>query len=256
LRAVGGEIGKAEAAIDRYLDAFEAGTLREQQCGWRVQALTAKLVEFKTRQDELRDLLDTAHDPTPDPQALAELLEPVRAAVRHGPLPVRTSLVETLVEEIRVHSRGHIVPVFRLPNGRHRPDGAVGPGEGWVVGPEPPLRNHELLVARWRGHVWVLDRPVDDGAAGRQLRTLLLGHEGYLLVVSMARTRNLPDRPAAEISRTNSSPRRGAVLLRSTAASPHLPRRAPSDQLVGRFDRPVDPAAWAPCRRQGRRKGG
>ena len=33
LRAVGGEIAKAEAAINRYLDAFEAGTLREQQCG-------------------------------------------------------------------------------------------------------------------------------------------------------------------------------------------------------------------------------
>jgi site-specific DNA recombinase len=115
LRAVGGGIGKAEAAIDRYLDAFEAGTLREQQCGRRIEALTAKLVELKTRQDELRDLLDTAHDPTPDPQELAELLERVRAAVRHGPLPVRKTLVDALVEEIRVRSRDHIVPVFRLP---------------------------------------------------------------------------------------------------------------------------------------------
>jgi len=141
LRAVGGEIGKAEAAIDRYLDAFEAGTLREQQCGRRIEALTVKLVELKTRQDELRDLLDTEHDPTPSPQELAELLERVRAAVRHGPLPVRKSLVDALVEEIRVHSRDHIVPVFRLPNGRHRPDGAVRPGVSWVAptGFEPAL---------------------------------------------------------------------------------------------------------------------
>jgi hypothetical protein len=29
--------------------------------------------------------------------------------------------------------------------------------------------------------------------------------------------------------------------------SRHSQRRAPSDQLVGRFDRPVDPAAWVPC---------
>jgi site-specific DNA recombinase len=141
LRAVGGEIGKAEAAIDRYLDAFEAGTLREQQCGRRIETLTAKLVELKTRQDELRDLLDTAHDPTPDPQELAELLERVRAAVQHGPLPVRKTLVDALVEEIRVHSRDHIVPVFRLSNGHHQPDGAVRPGVSWVAptGFEPAL---------------------------------------------------------------------------------------------------------------------
>jgi site-specific DNA recombinase len=141
LRAVDGEIGKAEAAIDRYLDAFEAGTLREQHCGRRIEALTARLIELKTRQDELRDLLNSEHDPTPDPQELAALLERVRAAVRHGPLPVRKTLVDALVQEIRVHSRDHIVPVFRLPNGRHRPDGAVRPGVAWVAptGFEPAL---------------------------------------------------------------------------------------------------------------------
>jgi site-specific DNA recombinase len=123
------------------LDAFEAGTLREQQCGRRIEALTAKLVELKNRQDELRDLLDSTHDPTPSPQELAELLERVRAAVQHGPLPVRKSLVDALVEEIRVRSRDHIVPVFRLPNGRHQPDGAVRPGVSWVAptGFEPAL---------------------------------------------------------------------------------------------------------------------
>jgi site-specific DNA recombinase len=141
LSAVGGEIGKAEAAIDRYLDAFEAGALREQQCGRRIEALTAKLVELKTRQDELRDLLDTDYDPTPDPQELADLLEQVRAAVQRGPLPVRKTLVDALVEEIRVQSRDHIVPVFRLSNGHHQPDGAVRPGVGWVAptGFEPAL---------------------------------------------------------------------------------------------------------------------
>jgi hypothetical protein len=93
------------------------------------------------RQDELRDLLDTDYDPTPDPQELADLLEQVRAAVQRGPLPVRKTLVDALVEEIRVQSRDHIVPVFRLSNGHHQPDGAVRPGVGWVAptGFEPAL---------------------------------------------------------------------------------------------------------------------
>jgi len=53
---------------------------------------------------------------------------------RHGPLPLplRKTLVDALVEEIRVQSRDHIVPVFRLSNRRRQPDGAVRPGVGPV----------------------------------------------------------------------------------------------------------------------------
>jgi hypothetical protein len=53
---------------------------------------------------------------------------------RHGPLPLllRKTLVDALVEEIRVQSRDHIVPVLWLSNGHHQPDGAVRPGVGPV----------------------------------------------------------------------------------------------------------------------------
>jgi hypothetical protein len=48
-------------------------------------------------------------------------------------VPVRKTLVDALVKEIRVQSRDHIVPVLRLSTGHHRPDGAVRPGEGFVA---------------------------------------------------------------------------------------------------------------------------
>jgi hypothetical protein len=41
----------------------------------------------------------------------------VRAAVQRGPLPVPKTLADALLEETRVPSRDHIVPVFRLSNG-------------------------------------------------------------------------------------------------------------------------------------------
>ena len=67
-------------------------------------------------------------------------LERVRAAVRHGSLSVRPSLVDALVEGIRVRRREHIVPELGLPNGRHRPDGAFAQGQlGRPSGFEPPL---------------------------------------------------------------------------------------------------------------------
>jgi hypothetical protein len=64
---------------------------------------------------------------------------------RHGPLPLRKTLVDALVEEIRVQSRDHIVPVFRLPTGHHQPDGAVRPGVRFVV-PTYPYANRVPLI--------------------------------------------------------------------------------------------------------------
>src|SRR6266496_5164951 len=54
LSAVTTEIARAEAAIERYLDAFEAGSLPEDQCGQRVQRLGGKIAELRVRHDELR----------------------------------------------------------------------------------------------------------------------------------------------------------------------------------------------------------
>src|SRR6266542_4135492 len=57
---VTGRIGKPEAAIERYLDAFEAGTLPEDICGQRVQDLSGWIAKLRFRQDELRQSLDAA----------------------------------------------------------------------------------------------------------------------------------------------------------------------------------------------------
>jgi site-specific DNA recombinase len=57
LVAIRSEIDQAEAAIERYLAAFEAGTLPEAQCGKRLQALGAKIAELQARELELQQVL-------------------------------------------------------------------------------------------------------------------------------------------------------------------------------------------------------
>jgi site-specific DNA recombinase len=60
LVTVTGRIGKAEAAIERNLDALEAGTLPEDICGQQVQDLSGWIAKLRFRQDELRQSLDAA----------------------------------------------------------------------------------------------------------------------------------------------------------------------------------------------------
>jgi site-specific DNA recombinase len=57
LAAIRTEIDQAEAAIERYLGAFEAGTLPEAPCGKRVQTLGAKIAELQARELELQQAL-------------------------------------------------------------------------------------------------------------------------------------------------------------------------------------------------------
>jgi exonuclease VII small subunit len=53
LAVVDAGITKAEDAIERYLSAFEAGTLSEAQCGKRLEGLAAKVRDLRERREEL-----------------------------------------------------------------------------------------------------------------------------------------------------------------------------------------------------------
>ncbi len=115
LAAATTEISRAEAAIERYLDAFEAGSLPEDQCGQRVQRLGGKIAELRVRHDELHMAVADVNLRPPSRQELADLAEQVRVAVQTGPMPTRKKVVHALIHEIQVESCRKIVPVFRVP---------------------------------------------------------------------------------------------------------------------------------------------
>jgi len=70
LAAVEAELDKTNAAIDRYLTAFENGSLDETTCGHRVQTHASKATQLRARRAELHDLLaDPPPAPTPPTSA-------------------------------------------------------------------------------------------------------------------------------------------------------------------------------------------
>jgi len=123
-RSLETELAKTEGAIDRYLRAFEAGTLPEIECGSRVQALSEQAGALRRRRDEMDDEGDEIIVPPPSPTELAELDERLREAIAEGSPAVVKELLQALVHEIRVEGRHAIRPVFRIPQGK-RDQGAV-----------------------------------------------------------------------------------------------------------------------------------
>ncbi len=129
LAAVRTEIDQAEAAIERYLGAFEAGTLPEAQCGKRLEALGATIAELQARELELQQALAaSATQELPTPADLAEVASQVRQVIEHAPVAAKKTLAQQLVHEIHVTSRDDIRPIFRVPT-RNEPS----PGDGEKV---------------------------------------------------------------------------------------------------------------------------
>jgi site-specific DNA recombinase len=110
------KIAKTQASIDRYLRAFEDGTMPEAQCGARVRELSQQLLDLRTRHDELTEALDASTVIPPCAEVLAELRDRITDAIETGTPAEQKLLVQALVAEVAVTSRDHVEPFFRVPD--------------------------------------------------------------------------------------------------------------------------------------------
>ena len=126
LTTVTRELREASAAIDRYLTAFEKGTLDDDDPD--VRARLAKLKDqsklLRTRKAQLE--LDLEQPP----QALTlgdltRIREQIRQILTNGAPAARKAMFEALIHEITIGSDDSVKPVFRLP--------LAGNGEGLTL---------------------------------------------------------------------------------------------------------------------------
>ena len=117
LAAVETELVKTEAAIDRYLTAFENQTMPEATCAPRIRALSDKATELKARRDELGLLLDDTPTAPPRPSPATSTPCATASATTDGDALPETvqALLQAMTERIDVTSRADITPTFRVP---------------------------------------------------------------------------------------------------------------------------------------------
>jgi len=124
--ALQAELDKVERGIDRYLRVFETGTMPEEICGERVKDLGTRATALQARCFELDAEMTAADLVAPTSVELNELRLRVEEAVASGSSALVKSLLQALIQEIRVDSRQAIHPVFRVPiGGDHQQDDAV-----------------------------------------------------------------------------------------------------------------------------------
>ncbi len=114
LSAVSRELAKTNGATDRYLAAFEAGTLDPEDLAGRLAQLKTRIRQLTARRDELAATL-TAIPVPPPPATLQRVAGHIDSVIETGTDRERKTLIEALVASIKITSPGSLVPVFRIP---------------------------------------------------------------------------------------------------------------------------------------------
>ncbi|TKG66322.1 recombinase family protein [Prauserella endophytica] len=118
LATVENEITKTGQAIDRYLTAFERGTMDEELVADRLTELRAKTKQLRVRRDELTLALDDA--PTaPEPATLVAVADHIAEIITSGSHNQIKGLVEALVAKVTITGPDRLIPVFRIPQPRN-----------------------------------------------------------------------------------------------------------------------------------------
>jgi site-specific DNA recombinase len=172
LATVRTDLTQTDQAIDRYLSAFERGTLDEETVATRLAALRTKQKQLRRRQTELTAQIDD--EPVMPPRAtLRKIAGHIDTITEVGTDLQRKALVEALIHEVKILGPGRLQPVFKVP--RPEPTEAAAAALPATTPPKGAVRTMPNRVGR------VGLEPTTDGLAtliARHLSTVLI-HARY-----------------------------------------------------------------------------
>ncbi len=138
LATVEADLGQARQSVDRYLAAFERGTLEEEVLGQRVGELRATIGQLEMRR---RDLIRTmsAAPQAPTPAELNVVADHIRDVIHTGTHNETKALIEELVARVTIVAPDRLAPVFRIPV-ENTADSCESAGHSARTAPRGPVR--------------------------------------------------------------------------------------------------------------------
>ncbi|HEX5742162.1 MAG TPA: recombinase family protein, partial [Pilimelia sp.] len=105
LDSVAQQIRAKNAAIDKYLAAFETGTLDDTTAGPRLHALRTDIEQLRARHAELEDQLNDAPAALP-PADVERLRRHLADVIASGTTVEKKATIEALIAEIKITDEG------------------------------------------------------------------------------------------------------------------------------------------------------
>jgi site-specific DNA recombinase len=118
LAAMQHKLAETRAAMDRYFRAFEAGTMPEDTCAPRIASLSEQAKALERRASELPTLEDDEQPERANAADLDALRITLRAVLKDSTPTRAKTVLQAMIDEIRVDARDQIEPTFRVPTVR------------------------------------------------------------------------------------------------------------------------------------------
>ncbi len=115
LAAIDAELRHLDQAIDRYMLAFEQGTLDPDRFNARLEELARSGKKLQRREEHLQAALDRTETLPPAAPVLVSFRANIRAAVDVDEIAPKKAVIGALVQEVEIRSRSEIYPTFRFP---------------------------------------------------------------------------------------------------------------------------------------------
>jgi site-specific DNA recombinase len=132
---VEGQMAKTKGAIDRYFDAFEAGTLKAELCNEKVRDLRNRLQELEAEKQGLEARRERLELPAIDREMLASIVENFEKVFAEGENPKKKHLLQQLVKKVLIHGRDTIEIWYCLPNSQRFANSNI-----WLPGQDSNLQ--------------------------------------------------------------------------------------------------------------------
>ena len=115
IEKVEAQAAKTQAAMDRYFEAFEAGTLTPELCNEKVRDKGARLKALEAEKRNLEARREKLELPEVDREMLKTLVQNFERVMAEGPNPQTKHLLHRLVKQVRVHDRRTVEVWYGLP---------------------------------------------------------------------------------------------------------------------------------------------
>jgi len=115
LARIESQIAKARAKLDRYFEAFEAGTMKPDLCNQKVKDLTGTLEALEIERKELAARKGRLTIPPVDKEMLEGILSEFDETMAAGTNPQKKHLLRRVVKKVLIHDRRTIEVWYCLP---------------------------------------------------------------------------------------------------------------------------------------------
>ena len=134
------QAGQTRARIDRYFEAFEAGTMKPELCNEKIQDLNARLEELEAEKRDLEGRRKALELPAIDREMLSGLVDDFEKVMAEGTNPQKKDLLRRLAKKVLVHDRRTVEVWYGLPNqpsvrtpGNMAPEAGLEPATRWLT---------------------------------------------------------------------------------------------------------------------------